>query len=190
MTYSDRENKKRVVKFLSSTYGKTDFLINKEDIFSSIIMESVRTVGSRLLYLSSVILFKGQLLPLFDIDNWLKQTFGIEKKEKSYLTLILRTELFSSENREYLKRFYWENGVTARFSKKYVALNISGDTVISGLDLNEMRLLPFSLIRRELDNGILGVKFLPGDRVQYLINIEEILFGKLIKERVSSSSDN
>lgn len=183
MTCSEEMSETKNTRLLSSTYEKVDFLINKEEIFSSIILEALRTVRSSLRYLSAVTLFKGQILPLFDLDSYLKKTFDIEKEEKSYLTLILDAELFSKENREYLKQFYWENGVTARFSPNYVALNISGDTNISKVGLKELKLLPLSIIKRELDNGILGVRFLDGDRVQYLLNVEDILFGKLIKER-------
>lgn len=178
-----REN---MVSFLQVKYNKLNFLINKEDIFSSIISKTNKNVSSNSRYISSVIFFKDEAVPLLNMDAYLKDTFKIGRKESKSLILIIDVHRLKKKNREFLQLLYKKNDMQDRMSTNFLGLTIISDVKLITLDLFDIKLMPYSIILPLYKNGIMGASFDNEERIQYLLNIEDIIFSKLLRIKGAS----
>lgn len=180
------EEYKLNTNFLLIEHSKIDFLISRSQVFASIFLYSPQKIESNLRYLSYIIEYKNQKLLLLELSKYLEEAFNIESKDSSNLVLIIQINVFSESNRDIVKNLYKNicsylgNDITS----DYVALRVSSNIGIKNVSTNELEDIPLCIRKFESLNGVVALRFIEGSKIQYLIDIENIIIHKLLSKNI------
>ncbi|MCP4400833.1 MAG: hypothetical protein GY801_26465 [bacterium] len=173
-------------EFLILDYSSMDFIVNREQLFASIILEDAVEFESEFNYLSSLMAYREQTLPVFDFDAFLLETFSGEFEQSLKVALIIDLASFSEGNRSlYQERILREH---TEFSSEYLALKVHSHAGIKRVALSEVCLIPAGLRERQSQEGILGCRFLAGGKIQYFVDIETLVFNWIARSETDTSN--
>jgi hypothetical protein len=157
--------------FLSVEYGRTGFLINKAQFYSSCYLEKGTKVNSPIPYLNGIFSYGDEKILVFDIHEALRQLFSIEAGGKAELLLIVELSKFSDSVRNIFTRM---KGGKKTLSRDLIGLRIKSDARMTAVDIENLRLLPSS-VRGFLNRyGILACTFSKESGIHYLIEVDKI----------------
>jgi len=175
-----------IVTFLHIMYGHTGFVINREQICSSILLEDLKEIESNLQYLKGIIQYKDNKVLLFDLERYLWSAFRISAAKEGSLVFITETKNFSENNLAIIDKFDTGNQICA-FEKNYIALRVGNDATAIKRDIHDLRNIPQGIRNSQYKAGIIGLNFFGDGRINYLIDIESIIFNKLLVENKEES---
>jgi len=177
MTYND--NNSEEVRFLYINYGKTNFLINKSQFTSSILMDSYKTLKSRLKYFDKIMEYNNEYLPIINFNQFLLDNFNFETKQNSKLVIITDINNFSKRNKKIIEIFYKKNGLDAKLSPNLIGLELCNDSKMENLHISCLKKIPRNLKKHTDTHGVLGTRF-NNKSIDYFIDIEKIMFNNNI----------
>lgn len=161
-------------EFLILDYSETGFIINRNQFSASILIEEEVQFASQINYLSSLIEYDGQTLPVFDFNAFINHTFNCNAESFFNIAIICNINLFSEENRSVYEEIVLRQN--AEFSPAYIAFKVSAYAAIKHLPLSEIRFIPPVLKARLNTEGVLGCRFPSENMIQYFVDIETMIF--------------
>ncbi len=156
--------------FLELSYDGLGFLVDRDSFFSSLYLERE----------SGIVEFNGDNIFTFNMDRLLGREFKLKESESLKLALICDTEGYTEESR---KKFSGLVKELDDISTRYIALKIGSQAEINSILLDEIKLIPVSLRKRLLNEGLLGCRFRKPEYPQFLIDLEAFVFNSSGIER-------
>jgi|GEM_PF-5252346 len=163
------------VEFLTTKYEAINFLINKNQFVSVIQPININTIKSRLKYFNQTFKYENQIVPIININNYLIDKFNLKYDKFSNFTILSKLDLFNKNNKEKLLKFYKKNNAK-KLSDDYIAVELNGNCQIITLTLDEFNLIPNSLNKTLNETGIIGIRFFNEKIIEYLIDLEKLIF--------------
>jgi hypothetical protein len=170
------------LKFLCLNYSGGDFLINSEQVHSSLFMEREYRIKSPFPFLSTVIRYGEKIVLLFDFHNYLKTVFQCGEGGSARLIVILRVDGLSEVAQYAFNRIRVVRGQDM-ISDKYLAMKIPSVSQIVPLKIRNLKPVPFRLRNLQNREGVLGLRF-PGEgRIQFFVDSEIFFANQVIRKR-------
>lgn len=170
------------VTFLHIIYGRTGFIINREQVCSSILLEDLKEIESNLKYLKGTIQYKDNNVVLFDLECCLWSIFKISAAKEGSLVFITETKNFSENNLAFIDKFDTGKEIST-FENDYIALKVGNDAAAIKRDIHDLKNIPQGIRNSQYNAGIIGINFFGDNGINYLIDIESIIFNKLFVEK-------
>ncbi|MCP4346630.1 MAG: hypothetical protein GY795_14030 [Desulfobacterales bacterium] len=166
-------------EFLILNYPDMDFIINRNQFFTSIFLENTTRFESGFKHLSLLVKYHEQTLPVFDADALLTDIYKCRIDRTLKLALISDLATFSEMNRSLYKKHILKQHPD--LSDKYIALKVNSHARIKTLLLSEIKLIPHGIRAKHNKEGILGCRFSEEGNIQYFLDIETIFFNCISK---------
>jgi len=173
-------NDKYLHEFLILKWIEMDFIINRNQFFDSIFLEEDLEYKSHARYFNSLTKYNGLILPVFDFNTFLKDTFGSGVNNTFNIGLICSISLFSKINQSLYRNYILKEKID--ITQKYLALKINVKAGIKRIPLSEIRLIPTGLREKMNQEGVLGCRFTIKKNIQYFVDIETIIC-KFLREK-------
>jgi chemotaxis signal transduction protein len=155
-------------------YTNMEFLIERSRFSAQLALDCERSIRSPIRYLSSVTKFRDRILPVFDFDAYLRQTFRSESDSSSGRLLISHLSCFSEPGRKAIKTINIKSrNDTSKL--EYIGIKVPGDSQILEVPASELKLISPVVPEIREARGIIGVRVLADRRIQYLIDSETII---------------
>ena len=118
-------------EFLILTYAELDYLVNRDQLFASFFLEEITELEIGIKYLSAHVQYRDHILPVFDFDAFLQDTFQCHIESLVKFALICKLTSFSEKHRTaYQQRVLQEH---PELSSEYIALVVSSQAEINFL---------------------------------------------------------
>ena len=160
--------------FLELSYENIGFLVNRDQFFSSIYLDED----------SQFTEYNGEKLFTFNLDGCLKEDFNFNSSEKLRLALICDISSYQEINKQRFSIILNDFADKTEISNKYISLKIGSQAEINAIPLTEIKMIPAALKEFQVRRGVLGVRFTGSGFAQFLIDIEQLVFNSLFKERI------
>ncbi len=161
-------------EFLILNYADMDFIINRNQFITSVFLENTIKFESGFKYLSSLVKYHEQTVPVFDADALLTDIYNCRIDSSLKLALISDLASFSESNRSLYKKHILKQH--PELSGEYIALMVNSHARIKPLLLSEIKLIPSGIRMKHNKEGILGCRFSEQGNIQYFLDIETIVF--------------
>ncbi len=155
----------RTHDFLVIRYDRTGFLIDRDRCVGSMFLAEARPLDKEAGYLAGRIDYGGRAILVFDFDRRLREVFELTGGAPGTAAVLMTPG-------EAVRR---RIRAAADCADDCLALKLPGRTRVARLPLTELRLLPRPLRARLARAGLLGCRFLPGDRIQFLIDVDRLV---------------
>jgi len=166
---------KNRLDFLKLDYASVHFLINRQQIAASFLLEKSVVNEDSHESLFHTAEYNGQNLLLIDLDTYLKNVFFLPFERQANLALLFAKEDFLPHHQNIIHDFFLQE-MNTHLNQNFIAIKISGEAKIIQLMLDELRLIP-SLLQPFLEKqGILGLNFFQSSQIQFFIDLETILY--------------
>ena len=160
--------------FLILSFPDTDFIINKTQFFTSVFVERERKIQSRVPYIRSLVEYDEELLLLFDFERFLRNTFRLRTESEYHIALVSDIAGCTDEHREFFSTLRFKG--TLPVSRERIAVKVGSHAEIQPVKLQELKRIPMNLRNYEAAEGLLGCRFTAGERLQYYIDMEDLIF--------------
>jgi hypothetical protein len=177
--------------FLFLRYTHCGFIINKNEIHKSFVLNDTKNISGKLPYFNALFSHEQEKIPLLDLDAYFLDTFGSLplERDNNYLILLCDIDRFQPKNRRNLLFSYQKFKVSSFLSSRYLALKVSKNIELKRCPLSSLKPLPLNLRSFSNNHGILGFFFDEESALPYyFIDIEKIIFRFLLQP--SQNSDN
>ena len=174
--------------FLLLRHYPFGFLLNRSQVAGSASIEKVRTIKSSILHLRSLMEYEGELLLLYNFEEYLARLYnlsvdkdrGREEDYNSELALIVNIDSFSPRS----KKIYEKIAVRGRgsLSSKFMAFQVNEMAEMVHLPIGHLKPLPKLLRKRLLNRGIFAVHFPETGRINFVCDIEKLVFNAIIRK--------
>ena len=160
----------RTQSFLVVRYDRTGFLIDRDRCVGSSFLGKTPPLDQEAGYLAGRINHGGRSILVFDLDRRLREIFDLTGGVPGTAAVLMtpgetvRRQLRAATDR-----------LAPDCADDCLALKLPGRTRVARLPLTELRLMPSSLRAKLARAGLLGCRFLPGDRIQYLIDVDRLV---------------
>jgi hypothetical protein len=166
-------------------YSDFDFIINRDYVFASITLETYQTIEDASSLFKKGIPYKDGIVPVVEFAPYLQEVFGILDESKSSIILIVETEKLTIKNQKRL--FSHLSKIRNKdLTSQYIALQAGSRAKVEKFPLDELRLTPGNLQKSQWHAGVLAMRFLQEIeskekhlRIQYLLDMERIIFNKI-----------
>jgi len=176
-------NDKETLKVLTLHYQGLDFLLNRDQCSTSLYISEVRRVSSKHLYLKEFLVSQDKLILLFNLDSFLQETFRVKSRGNPLLALLSETDSFNPETKDFLEKGFFPHLRIPSLHSGLLAFRITSATEISEVPLREIMPQPGILGSCLEKRGLLGVRFLANGGMQYLLDLEVLIRGRLLLEK-------
>lgn len=164
--------------FLSVEHETVGFLINRDQFFASVYLESVDPLppGQPVpAFCSGTMLFRQETLLVYELDRELEGLFKAGEREGLKIALIADIRGFRETARRRLEGLIEEAAPAA--SRSTVAFRIGSQAEIRKVPLSHIRLVPRILRPYLRGYGLYGCRFEGDLDIYFYIDIEEIISG-------------
>lgn len=171
--------------FLSIDYGSLGFIINRARLDSSCYLENEVKTNSPSPYFDLLFDYGGQYILVFNMHGALGELFNFQDESKTRLLLIARLETGPAMLNKIC------NGIDTNgkmINRELIGIRIKSASRMTVLPTNELRLLPASLKNVLKNYGILACYFPSRDRIQYLIEVDNIC-SKFVQEALEDEKE-
>jgi hypothetical protein len=172
--------------FLVADYGSVSFLIRRAQCRASVFLEATQPLDHPDVYLAASMNYQGAEVAVFDLDAWLRDTFGLPPSRELPLALITDVSVFGPANRELFQ--VWARGHDRVPCDTHVAFRLASALEMARLEAGRLRPPPPSMRSRLLGAGILGCRFASIGSLQYSLDVEAILSKALVRRKVPDES--
>lgn len=165
------------IDFLIIQYGFYEFIVNRSNIDGSISFEDTNDENGENTYVNGVINYDGDLMPVFDLDTFIRKEFHIVS-DSSRVAIILNISEFAELNKKKLQDVTKEFEVDLSLQK--IAVLVSSQSLVKEENVHNLKIVP--QILREFYNkiGLLAVNFSGDEKIRIFIDIEKILFSLML----------
>lgn len=163
------------VKVLTIHYEELDFLVNRDQCSTSVYASDLLAVKSRHLYLKEVLMIQEGMVLFFDLDQFLRDIFHVTPRGNALLGVISELTRFGSGTRKMMEKGIFAQIKSPRLLRDVVACRIASATEMAEVPIGEIKTHPRAVGVRLEKFGIWGVRFLPENRMQYLIDLDLFL---------------
>lgn len=165
--------------FLVMSCGDMTFLVNRNQFTSSLFIDGVDQVSTSNSCCSGTIDYGKDKLFLFDFNRHLQNLFHFKSTQAAHLALVIPLDILSPVVRVELEKMTSDEMA----NMEYMALRITNQSAIEHIPLASLRPIPPLLKDAGRAGGILGLRFVSQDHIQYFIDlnimISSMLEGKL-----------
>ncbi len=169
------KDREKTHDFLMIETVQPSIIINREQVATGLSLPDLFPMASSSPYLTSWGKAGGERIPLFDLDRSLEEVFTAQGP-KSGLRVGLITEVahFHPRNRNRWEKIL--SNCPERLSGDRVGFLVDSRIDIVEIPIREVRPLPVNLKPRYREEGIIGCRFYPSDRLALWIDLERLLF--------------
>ncbi len=173
-------NKQNSFSFLCVRYDNMEFLFMEDQFERTENLHVEKRIKSPIHYISSATRYKGEIVPVFDLDSYLVGVFGARNTDSACRLLVMNFSSFSKDGQDSLRRLKLKNGHDKELLN-HLGVRIPGSSGFIILARSEMRILPPLMHEVQQKRGILGLRFLDDGKIQYVLDSEIILFNVISK---------
>ena len=168
------------LKALEISCGPFDVLVNSQQFVSSVAL-SAEAVESGSRYLDRVAQWKGAQILVFDLAGYLGSILPLSASEDTLTALLSDTSCFSEAHRDAYRSLA---GRVGRVSADHLALSVRATLRLDAVPLAELKQVPPAIRGGCRKQGLLAFRFVQ-DRIQYLMDIETVLFTAMAAQKRS-----
>ena len=186
MTYNNQNHiihQENHLQFLNLKSKSHDFLINKEQITSSVIFDKSVKIKSFLKYLTQGAIVENEKIITFNLDDFVCDLFQIDLHQDNPGLLITNFNGFCSQNQAFFQNFLKSRKLDQILSNNKVALKFDSEILIEEIKIKEFYEYPSSVNQKLTENGLKLIRFKNEKKIQILMDIEEIIFNFLIRKK-------
>jgi len=173
--------------FLLLRYKELDFLVDRYQFSASTSLDRMRSARTPFPYLSHYSWFNNQRVLLFDLNRFIKETYRCQEEGLSQLCLIMRMEDFTQRSARCLKKIL---RLSDKISQEYIGLIVTSLAEIHPVEISRIHLSPPGLQPLLIRRGLYGSCFPEESRIQYLVDLQKLLFLSLEQSSGTSLSEN
>ena len=162
------ENRAQIVKVLVLPYTPTRILINRTQCSSSVFINTTEPRSDMGRWLTEDLVSGGMRVPLFNLDMFLQEYFGLQASEDAHLALIRTWDSFCPAVQQGCVTRGLEQGAP-------VAFRVTSSTIMADMQAPDFSLSPVSVQSYLCGKGIPAVSLPHDTGMQYLIDLD-ILF--------------
>ncbi len=157
--------------FLVMESGDLTFLVNRNQFSSSLYIENCNPREKKIRYSFDTINYGGKTILLLDFFSHLQSLFNYRSTESAHLALVVPVSDLSRKVSDIIHSLKGNGEI----SKEYIALRVSSQSSIEHIHISSLRPLPRLLREIGLNGGILGLRFVSTQHVQYFIDLDEMI---------------
>lgn len=165
----------RYANFLVMNCGNSGFVINRSQITASFYIDSMDTEDDATSCCSGTVTYGNEAMKLFNLMEYLAQTFHINTEEEANLAVVVSLSEISQKTADSVRSDISDNSLL----QDYLALRIANQSSIESLPLNSLRLLPDSLREHMKIRGLLGIRFTEESGIHYFVDLDTLLLDML-----------
>lgn len=170
--------------FLVINYPNTGFFIHRHHFAAIIFLEKTIRYKSRFKYVSSLIHYNEEVLPVIDFDAILKDAFSCTGGDGAQVALISELDSFTRAGRFMLDKLFLNDN--KRLSQQFIAFKVNHHTQIDRIPPSQIKLIPRSLRSKHFKEGILGCRFVSESHIQFFLDIEKIFMNCIMGRSLKS----
>ena len=163
-----------VDEFVGFSLGRVGFIMRRAPFFAAVhrgpAAEPARADSAS--YVDSLLRFNDRDVPLFSLDDLLRNIFRITEASQLRAGLVARVDAFGPAAAEAFRAAARDRLPGA--DTEYIAFGIGGDGAIRNLPWRELRPVPSSLRRFLWTRGIVACRFGGHGLIEYLIDPADI----------------
>jgi hypothetical protein len=163
--------------FLLLRHENTGFLFDRSSFFASIYLEHTKALNMGPEYLNKTIHYNGETLLLFELDVYLSNLFDAKDPGQLKIALISSTHQFSSEHSRFFTLL--AEKLDPSISGTFFACKVGSQAEVDRVPFKELKLFPYRTRNKLVKEGILGCRFFGKEKVDYIIDLEGLVFNNL-----------
>jgi hypothetical protein len=173
-------------EFVGFNLGQVGFIMRRAPFFAAVHRGPSTEPVSRISgsYLDSILRFNDLDVPLFRLDDLLRDMFRIPEPSRLRAGLVARIDAFGPACAEAFRLTV--NDSLPGADTEYIAIGIGGNGAIRNMPWQELRPAPSSLRRFLWTRGIVACRFGEPGRIEYLIDPADIVLPVLAGKGASA----
>lgn len=173
------ESDRGLLNVLVANYGNVEFLINRSQCSSSIFASGFTPIPSKHRYLDRLLEVDGDLYLLFDLDQYLRDTFRLNTAGTAQLAVLVDMTTFQPATAAFLQQKLLPQLEKWGPDQDRVAFLISSNTAVQEIEFSLLASHPPVLRQHLIRKGVATGGF-RDDRILFLIDLEKLISSKQI----------
>jgi hypothetical protein len=165
-----------VCRFLEIPCGDCDVLLNSAQFAAGIVLRHDAELEGGRPYLNHTVRYAADTILVFDLRARLHSIFAVPPVDTASIALLADASRFTDDHREAFRSFARTIPGDISAGRLCLRVGLGAALRLSSIPLREIRPVPAAIRDRCYDGGLLACRFEPAGRVQYLVDIETIVF--------------